>query len=111
MSVRRYRRKPDPVSREDSFAARYEPGQPLNDLTAVARMADSRAELAEVTFPSGPVLVVRYKRSYDDHPSRIEYETVEPGRHLAYSSGHDFLYDADDEEWQRFYDLAGEVAQ
>ena len=79
MSVQRYRRKPKQEDREDQFAARYEPGQPLDDLTAVARMADRRAELAEAVFPSGPVLVVRWERVPDDHPSEIEYETVEPG--------------------------------
>lgn len=105
MSVQRYRRKPEPGTREDQFAARYEPGRPLGDLTRVARMADRRAELAEAAFRSGPVLVVRYERAYDDHPSRIEYETVEPGHYLAYSAGNDFLYDTDDGALRRFYDL------
>ena len=29
MSVERYRRKPERTDREDQYAARYEPGQPL----------------------------------------------------------------------------------
>lgn len=104
MTIQRYRRKPVREDREDQFAARYEPGQPLDDLRAVARMADDRAELAEAAFPSGPVLVVRYERVYDDHPPRTEYETVEPGHYLAFSPGHFFLYDTDEAEWQQFYD-------
>lgn len=51
MTVQRYRRKPKQEDREDQYAARYEPGADLVDLMTVARMADSRAELAEVTIP------------------------------------------------------------
>ncbi len=105
MAVQRYRRKPQEDLRGDQYAARYEPGQPLGDLTAVARMADSDAELAEVTFPSGPVLVVRYERFDDDHPPRIEYKTVEPGRYLAHDPGEGFLYESADGNWQQWYDL------
>jgi hypothetical protein len=56
MSVQRYRRKPVREVREEQYAARYEPGKPLSDLEAVARMADRKAELAEAALPSGPVL-------------------------------------------------------
>jgi hypothetical protein len=102
MSIQRYRRKPERASREDQVAARYEPGGPLDDLLTVARMADRHAELAEAAFPSGAVLVVRYERFHDD---QIEYETVEPGKYLACSSGEGFLYDSDDADWRQFYDL------
>jgi hypothetical protein len=110
MSIQRYRRKPKQEDREDQLAARYEPGAPLDDLLAVARMADG--ELAEVMFPSyGPVLVVRYRRSDDDHAPRIEYETVEAGHYLAYSPGNDFLYDTSDADWRQFYDLVPDGEQ
>jgi hypothetical protein len=104
MSIERYRRKPKLDSdREDQFAARYLPGAPLDDLIAVARMADG--ELAEVMFPSyGPVLVVRYRRYDDDHQARTEYETVEGGDWLVYSPDGDFLYDSDEADWRQFYD-------
>lgn len=105
MSVQRYRRKPDPVSREDQFAAKYEPGQPLTDLEMVARMADSHAELAEVAFPSGQVLIVRYARYDDDHPPKTAFEAIKPGHYLAYSRANYFLYDTDDGDLRQFYDL------
>ena len=110
MSIHRYRRKPKPDIREDEqVAARYEPGTPLDDLLAVARMADG--ELAEVTFPSGPVLLARFERFYDEHPSEIEYVAVEPGKYLAYSPGEGFLYDTDEADWRQFYDLVPDGGQ
>ena len=105
MSVQRYRRKPKDEDREDQFAARYEPGHPLDDLMEVARKADFRAEVAEAVFSYGPVLVVRWEHFPDGHPPQINYETVEPGRYLAYSPGRDFLYDTDEADWRQFYDL------
>ena len=104
MTIRRYRRKPDPGARDDQYAACYQPGQSLGDLTAVARMADPGAELAEVAFPSRTVLVVRWLDVPDDHPSRNEYEVIEAGSYLAYSPGNDSLYDADEANWRQFYD-------
>jgi len=106
MSVLRYRRKPEPGTREDQFAARYTPGQPLDDLRAVARMAGGEAEVTEVVFPSGKrVLLAWYLRYDDHHPAEPDYVTVEAGDYLAYSSGHDHLYAADDADWRQFYDL------
>ena len=109
MTVQRYRRKPEPGGRDDQFAACYQPGQPLGDLTAVARMADPRAELAEVAFPSRTVLVVRWLRIPDDHPSRNEYEVIEAGKYLAYSPGNDHLYETGEGNWRQFYDLVPEI--
>lgn len=105
MTIQRYRRKPTPNVGEDQVAARYEPGAPLDDLLAVARMADSRAELAEVAFPSGTVLIVRWTRVPDGHPSEVEYEHVEPGDYLVFSRGGWHLYDSDEANWRQFYDL------
>ncbi len=105
MTIQRYRRKPKQEDREDQVAARYEPGAPLDDLLAVARMADSRAELAEVRFSGAAVLVVRWKRVPDYQPAVIEYEHVEAGDYLAYSPGNDFLYETSDAGWRQFYDL------
>jgi hypothetical protein len=116
-SVKRYRRKPDRSDRDDrdeQSAARYDPGRSLDGVMAVARMADSYrvdAELAEVMLPSGPVLLVRYERAHDEHPSEIDYEVVEPGQWLAWSPGNGFLYATDDANWRQFYDLVPEEAQ
>ena len=104
MTIQRYRRKPEQGDRDEQAAARYLPGMPLDDLLAVARMADG--ELAEVMFPSyGPVMLARYRRHYGEHPSRIEYLAVEAGKYLAYDPGEDFLYEADEANWRQWYDL------
>jgi hypothetical protein len=107
VSVQRYRRKPArETDREDQFAARYEPGQSLDDLRAVARMADG-AEVAEVVFPSGKRVLIAWFLRYDDHhPAKPDYAMVEAGEWLAYSSGHDSLYESDEKNWEQFYDLA-----
>lgn len=107
MSVQRYqRRKPKREVLEDMFVARYEPGQPLDDLATVARKADPGAGLVEVTFPSGAkILVVRWLDIPDDHPGEVKYETVEAGDYLAYSRYSDFLFDTDDSDLRAFYDL------
>ena len=89
--------------REDQFAARYEPGRPLDDLRAVARMA---GEVTEVKFLSGKRMLLAWFVGYDDHhPGRPDYATVEPGEYLAYSSGNDTLYESDHKNWDQFYDL------
>ena len=107
MSVQRYRRKPVQNDREEQVAARYEPGQPLADLTAVARMAGDEAEIREVVFPSGKrVLLAWFLRYYDEHPAEPDYVTVEAGEYLAYSPAEGFLYEADEANWRQFYDLA-----
>jgi hypothetical protein len=112
MSVQRYRRKPVQEDREDQFAARYEPGQPLDDLLAVARMADDIAEVREVVFPSGKrVLLAWYTHYPDDHPAEPKYETVEPGEYLVFSPGHFFLYSTDEAGWRQFYDLVPEEGE
>jgi hypothetical protein len=107
MGVERFRRKPKADDREVQHAARYTPGEPLDDLLKVARMADTAAELAEVQFPGGrQVLLVAWTRWRDDGPPRVEYETVDAGDWLAYSPGSDFLYDSDDANWRQFYEPA-----
>jgi hypothetical protein len=109
VSIERFRRKPAGSDREDQCAARYTPGGPLDDLLTVARMADPGAELAEVRFPGGrQVLLAAWMNVPDDHPAKIEYETVAPGDWLAYSPGYGFLYDTDDAGWRQFYDPAPE---
>lgn len=107
MAVVTFRRKPTPGDNETQTAARYQPGQPLDDLAHVAHMADgyrADAELVEVPLPSGPILLVRYQRMNDEHPSEIDYEVVEPGQWLAWSPEHGFLYTTDDANWRQFYD-------
>jgi len=109
MSVQRYRLKAEhgPEEWEDQFAARYDPGRPLDDLRAVARMAGGgQGEVAEVKFSSGKRMLLAWFVGHDDHhPGRPDYATVEPGEYLAYSSGNDTLYESDDKNWDRFYDM------
>ena len=104
--MQRYRRKPQPPGNSDQFAARYEPGGPLNALAAVARMADGRAEMAEVALPSGTVLLVRWSRIDDAGAVSAEYEVVEASGYLAYSSDSYFLYVTDDADLEQFYEPA-----
>jgi hypothetical protein len=106
MSVLRYQRKRE-EDRGDQFAARYEPGKPLDDLTAVARMCWDLAEVREVVFQSGKrVLLLAWFMRYDDHhPAEPAYVTVEAGNYLVFSPGGYSLYESDDANWGQFYDL------
>jgi hypothetical protein len=103
VTVARFRRKPRAGDDDVQYAAQYLPGADLGALAEVAAMASGKAELREVRFGVGTVLLVRYVRFDDDHPARIDYETVEPGDWLAWS-GEGFLYDASDGNWAQFYD-------
>lgn len=105
MIVQRYVKKLE-RKKDELLVTKYEPGQPLNDLQTVADHADHHAELAEVRFPSGPVLLVRYTRVPDNHPAHIDYETVEAGDYLAYSHSGDFLFDTTFSDLQYWYDPA-----
>ncbi len=106
MSVQRFRRKPVQEYREDQFAARYEPGQSLDALRAVAAMAGDEAEIREVVFPSGKrVLIAWFMRCDDPRGFRPDYAMVEPGEYLAYSSENESLYESDEANWTQFYDL------
>lgn len=112
MTIQRYRKKPQPEFDGDQFAARYEPGKPLDDLRAVARMAGDEAEVIEVTFPSGKRLLLAWWLRYDDyHPAKPGYVEVEAGEWLAWSQGTCSLYDSDEANWRQFYDLAPEEAR
>lgn len=102
--VVKFRRKPDPAEKADQVAAKWEPGGDLAALLWVARRADLDAELAEVAFPSGMVLVVRYTDYPDDGPRQIRFIEVQPGHWLAWSQDSDFLYDTTDHGWEQFYD-------
>ncbi len=48
--------------------ARYQPGQPLDAVTAVARESDPDSELVELSFPSGVVLLIRWLPHSDYRP-------------------------------------------
>ena len=107
MSVQQYRRKPQQPRNEEVFAARYESGQPLDDLLSVACMAGTEAEVTEVTFPSGRRILLAWHLDIpDDHPSKPRYVEVEPGDYLAYSRSNELLYDTDDDDLRHFYELA-----
>jgi hypothetical protein len=112
MTVQRYRRKPKQENNEDQFAARYEPGKPLADLAAVARLAGPEAEVIEVVFPSGKrVLLAWFLRYADLEPPEPGYATVEAGKYLAYSPGTGYLYESDEGNWGQFYDLVPDGEQ
>lgn len=105
MTVQHYFKKPE-QKKEDLLVAKYEPGQPLDDLKTVAELTDYEAELTEVHFPSGPVLLVRYTSVPDNYPAHIDYKTVEAGDYLAYSRSGDFLFDTTDANLRYWYDPA-----
>lgn len=103
--VVRWRRKPDQPESEPNVAVRWEPGvTQLADVLEVARLADHKAQVVVAAFGTGPVLVVRYTKIWDEYPASAEYETIEPGQWLAYSHEHGFLYDSNDADWAQFYD-------
>ena len=82
--------------------------RPLDDLLKVAQESGmGGAQLAEAHLPSGAVLVVRYERRYErgyDQGPGTEYVVVEPGHWLACNPGSGALYEADDADWEQFYD-------
>lgn len=72
-------------------AAQWRYGQTdLSELGAVARKADSEAEIAVIA--QWKALVVRYYRWPDDRPKELDYEIVEDGGWLVYSQGYDLLW-------------------
>lgn len=103
--VVRYRRKPVPDRVEEITVAKYVPGRPLTALGEVARMADRDAELGEVQLPSGPVLLVGWRRDCeccaDGHQ---EWEIAQEGEYLEFSPRGHYLGVTDDDELARLYD-------
>lgn len=103
MSIRHYRRKPRADDLSGCSVSRYEPGRPLSDLLAVARMADDQAEVAEVAFPSGrTALVVRWTDMFSEEPEP-EHAVIQAGFYLAYGESYGHLYDTDDADLEQFY--------
>lgn len=90
----RYRRKPETKARETICVAEYQPGQPLDDLAAVAALA--HGEVAECELPqAGLVLVARWVDYPDDHPATVRYEVVDRGEFLVFSEQYDNLTNDD----------------
>jgi len=89
----RYEQKPYPAQPSYSYATKYQPGRPTDELLDVARKVDCEAILAEVGELG--VVVVRYLRTPDDHPAEIDYVVVEEGAYLVYSARLDVLYAQD----------------
>ena len=97
-----FRRKPKKLTDDRITAARYQPGQPLDALTEVARLASRHAELAEVTMPSGTVLVVRWYSHRHDEPE-LEWGVIQAGEYLEYD--HEYgLGRVDDDDLRHHYD-------
>jgi hypothetical protein len=103
MPVTRYQRKPDPRPEGGLHVARYEPGH-LDDMLAVAQMADHRAEVGEAELPGGTVLVVKWVNYESDHPEP-EFDVVRTGNYLSYSETYGSLGETDDADLRQFYDL------
>jgi hypothetical protein len=104
----RYRRKPEPAVRDSIDAAEYQPGQPLDELAAVARLA--RGEVAECQLPTaGMVLVARWVDYPDDHPATVRYEVVDQGEFLTYSEKYDSLGTDDAGSLAHWYEPAPEA--
>jgi hypothetical protein len=86
----RYRRKTTPPASETIDVAEYQPGQPLDDLAAVAARASG--QVAECELPTaGRVLVARWVDYPDDHPATVQYEVVNRGEYLVFSERYDSL--------------------
>ena len=98
--VMHYQRKPVPARSDTVIAARYVPGQPLGSLSEVAARYDDDAELAEVTLPSGPVLLVRYTNMEGDRLFRA-WIVVEPGGYLACGGT---LHETSEADLRQWYD-------
>lgn len=81
--IRHYRLKPRPTSDDGVIVAKYVPGQPLDGLTKIALMADDDAELAEVSLPSGTVLLVRWMNMVADRPF-LDWTIVQSGDYLEF---------------------------
>lgn len=109
--VLRWRPKPRETDPTGVVTARYLPnqtGQAYRAMHAalleVAQMADSSAETTEALFEGrGPVLLVRYLASHDDHPAQVEYVVVQPGNHLYYSQSYDLLGEDTDDSLDHWY--------
>jgi hypothetical protein len=103
LSISRYRRKPQSASDDGQItAARYQHGEPLDDLREVAAMA-YEGEIAECALPSGSVLVVAWT-DIGDSGARKTYDTVIPGDWLVYSHGNGSLFDDDSAGIEQFYE-------
>jgi len=102
----RYRRKPEPPGGVIDIAE-YQPGQPLDDLEAVAAMA--RGQIAECELPAGTVLVVRWVDYSDTYPAKVEFEVLDQGEYLVYSPDHDTLATFDAETLDRYEPVPDET--
>ena len=111
-----WRPKPRPRNGEDQIAAKWPgPNSLLNELIALARMADPEASLSTVyvwtSDGAPPILLVRYLRDRSEGPPEIGYVHVEPGQWLAYDPGAGHLYSATDADWAQWYDPVPGKAQ
>jgi hypothetical protein len=109
-AVRRWQRKPGPEDLSACVTARYEPGLPLDALRSVAGLTDPHAEIAEVTFPSGKILLAfTWTEITDSGESHERGDFVRPGKYLAHGTSYGHLYVTDDENLNQFYVPAWEV--
>jgi len=90
-------------------AAQYLPGRPLDDLEAVAKMADRHAELGQMSMSSGMILVVRWAEVPEipgSHAAVTEYLAIPAGQFLCYSETYGILLSDTQEGIDQFYEPA-----
>lgn len=84
----------------EQVAARYAPGEPLDDLRAVA--AREGGTVYEVPFGRSRILIAVWEDYSDSGSYSIRSEVVPAGHWLAHSGS--FLYESSDGNWREFYD-------
>ena len=97
--VRQWQRKPSKPAAAALVTARFTPGEPAGALLEVAWTADDSAEAGEVTFSTGPVLIVQYMAA-----GAVKWVAVRPGFNLAYRADYGgMLMEVSDATLDRWY--------
>jgi hypothetical protein len=86
-------------SADHASAATYRFGEPLHEVTKVARFADPDADVVEI--PEWRLLLVRHTKIPDNAPSYTDYDVVEDGQILVFSHQYDLLYAEDAASFHR----------
>lgn len=97
-----YVRRAVAAAGDRAVAAAYTPGQPLDELIAVAREADPDASVVEV--PEWGVALVRHLEVPDNHPMYVDYDVIEPGGVLVWSERAYVLYVTSAQDFEREFE-------
>jgi len=107
MSVQRFVQKDSRI--KGAVAARYEFGNPLDDLLSVAYRLDADASMVE--SPAWRVLLVRHKVWPDSGQAYDDYEVVPDGEWLAFAEDIDVLYILNQAEFDLTCDTFSRLAR